>query len=121
MDNGIEAKGTLNNTKTPSRIKRSGYRKFEVSGTVLFENDTEADIFRAQTEQRFTIGTMGQPCSSGYNCKLDFDFPSVRYNEFAPQIGGPGLIEVAFTGSAKYNAGSATACAITLINSQSAY
>jgi hypothetical protein len=47
--------------------------------------------------------------------------PNMIYDEFKPVADQPGQLEVQFTGTAEYNAGSGTAIEVTLINSHSAY
>jgi hypothetical protein len=121
LSNNLEAKGTLDGNKTPNRIKRAGFRTIEISGTMLFLNDTEFDKFRAQTEQRLVVTVTGQAVSSGYNAYLSMDFPSVRYNEFPQNIGGPGQVEVPFTATAKYNSGSGHMAKFSMQNTLTQY
>lgn len=121
MMNALEAKGTLNGTKTPARVKRSGFRSVELSGNILFENETEFDLYRNKTNQAVVIDVQGGAISSGYNAEIKFDIPRVKYREFPANIGGPGMIEVGFTADCLYHSTSATAIEITLVNSQTAY
>lgn len=122
FNNNLEAKGTLDGTKTANRIKRTTFRTIEVSGTSLYVDDTELDIFRAGTEQRAAFNIDGgYEVASGYNATLLIDIPSARYNEYPPQVGGTGLNEVSFTMDAKYNAGSGTMAELQLVNSQPSY
>jgi len=121
MMNALEAKGTLNGTKIPARIKRSGFRSIELSGNILFENETEFDLYRNKTNQAVTIDVQGGEISSGYNAEIKFDIPRVKYREFPVNIGGPGMMEVGFTADCLYDATSATAIEVTLVNSQTAY
>ncbi len=113
--NALEAKCTLDGTKYPNRIKRSGYRTITIAGTVLFTNQTEVDLFRAQTKQRLVITAAVNSNS------IELDFPSVRYDEFPVNIGGMGMIEVGFSATAKYNSGSGTIFEGTIVNSQETY
>ena len=121
MNNNLEGKGTLDNTKTFNRIKRGGFRTIEVSGTILFVDDDEFDQWRNQAAQPAVMTVTGQEISSGYNAEFKADFPEMRYNEFPVNIGGPGMIEVGFGAAAKYNADSATMAEFTLVNTQAAY
>lgn len=121
FNNNLAAKGTLDGTKLPNRIKRDGFRTIEVAGTMLFVDDTEFDIYRNQTRQRHVITVEGQECASGFNTKLEIDLPSVFYTAFPPNISGPGLIEASFTGKAKYLSGSGTIGKFTLVNSLATY
>lgn len=110
--NNLEGKGTLNGSKFFNRIKRGGFRTIEVSGTILFTNQTESDAFRNQTERRLVITTKQGSQS------MIIDIPSLRYTAFPVNIGGPGQIEVGFSGSAKYNSSSGTMIAITTTTSE---
>jgi len=121
LTNNLAAKGTLNGTKYANRIKRDGYRTVEIAGTMLFIDDTEFDLYRAQTKQAFVVNVAGQACSSGYNTAILIDMPEVIYTAFPPNIAGPGQIEAAFTGKAKYCVGSATAVKFTLTNTLATY
>ena len=121
LNNNLAAKGTLDGTKLPNRIKRDGFRTIEVAGTALFISDTEFDIYRNQTRQEYIINVAGQACSSGYNTALEIALPSVFYTAFPPNIGGPGLIEASFTGKAKYLSTSGTIARFTLTNTLATY
>jgi hypothetical protein len=119
--NNLEAKGTLNGTKTPSRIKRSDYRVVEVSGTVLVEDDTMKDDYRSKTTKRVVLCSAGQNVSSGYPANLIIDIPSFRFAEYPDNIEGPTLMEAGFSAEAKYNTGSATMIKFSLTNTLSTY
>lgn len=121
LNNNLEAVGTLDTTKKPNRIKRTSYRTVEISGAMLFEDDTELDLFRAQTEHRWLITVTGQEVSSGYNAELIIDIPSFRYVTYPPNISGPGLLEVPFQGTAEYNSGSGHEIKFTNVNTVSQY
>ena len=121
LNNNLEAKGTLDGTKLPNRIKRAGFRTIEIAGTMLFINDTEFDIYRNQTRQEFIITVTGQAVSSGYNASLEIDLPSVIYTAFPPNIAGPGLIESSLTGKAKYSSTSGTIARFVAVNTLATY
>ena len=116
VNNNLEATYTIDGTKYPNRIKRSGFRTIEVSGTILFISQAEADIFTGQTQRRVVISTQ-----QGSHF-MEVDIPSFRYESFPVNIGGPGQIAVGFSGKAKYNAGSGTAIKVTTkVTSLSSY
>jgi len=121
MANNLEGRGTLDGTKKFNRIKRAGFRTIDVSGTILFVDDAEFDKWHGQTTQKTVITVTGQAITSGYNGTFEADIPTMRYSEFPVNIGGPGMIEVGFAASAKYNTGSATMAKFTLVNTQSVY
>lgn len=107
LNNNLEATNTLNGSKYPNRIKRAGKRTIEISGTILFISEAEANIFRAQTERRLVVTS-----KQGSN-QIELDIPSMRYSTYPVNMGGPGQIAVGFTAAAKYNTGSGTAIKIT--------
>jgi hypothetical protein len=121
MNNRLIGKGTLDGTKTANRVKRDGFRMLEISGTLLFEDDTQFDNFRNATEQRLVVTIEGQDVASGYPAKFEADIPSMRFNEHPVNIGGPGLIEASFTAEARYNSGSGHMVKFTVVNSQPLY
>lgn len=120
-DNALEAKGTLDGTLVPARILRNGVRKLEISGTIITEDDTQLDCFRANTAQRLVINVAGQNVSSGYPALLKIDVPSMIYTEWPDNIGGPGLREVSFKAEADYNEGSGTMVTFTIQNTRASY
>ena len=120
LNNNLEAKHTICGEKTASRIKRTSFQSFEISGTIFFEDDVQFDKFRSQEQQRLVQTLVGQEITS-YSTEMTIDIPSFRLTEYAPPREGPGEIEVSFTGMAEYNSGSGTAIEITLTNTQTAY
>jgi len=52
---------------------------------------------------------------------LRIDLPQVVYDAFPVNIGGPGIVEAAFTGHAEYKTTSLGASLFTLVNTQAAY
>lgn len=122
IDDALEAMHTLNGSKYPARIKRTGFRSIEVSGTLKFDDQVEYQNFLAQNEYRLVASFRGTTeVQSGYYEELIIDIPSLRYSEIKPSAGGVGEMDIGFTGMAKYNAGSGTAITITLANTQAAY
>ena len=122
INENLEAMHTLNNTKYPSRVKRTGNRSIEVGGTVIFDDQTEYQKFISQSEQSFKVSFAGPVnVGSGGTDKIEFDIPLLRYTEFKPTAAGAGKTEVSFTASAKYSTTSATSIAITLTNTQTVY
>ncbi len=118
--NALEAKNTLDGTKTPNRIKRNGFRTLEISGTLLFVNQTEVDNFLNQTRQRLIVTATGQDVG-GENAVLKIDVPKMNYSAFPVNIGGAGLIEVGFSAKAEFDETSNYLSEITLINTEAAY
>jgi hypothetical protein len=122
LDEALENKYTLNASKTPSRTKRSGRRTMSVGGTLIFDTQSEYQQFLSQTERNLTVHMRGATAvQSGYYETLTITVPLFRYVEFKPVAGGPGKLEVGFSGKGVYSTTSATMLAITLANTQAAY
>lgn len=122
LEESIQSYHTLNNSKYPSRLKRSGFRTVSVAGTILFDNQNEFQEFISQNERelvmRFTNNTEIQ---SGYYEVCEIKLPLMRYEESKPTAEGPGLIEMSVTARGKYSVTSATALQISLTNTQATY
>lgn len=122
LDNALEGKHTLNNAKTPSRVKRAGRRTLAIGGTLVFDTQDEYQQFISQSERNLTLHLVGAAdITSGYNEGLTVIVPLLRYVEFKPVAGGPGAIEVSISGKGVYSVTSATALQVTLVNTQTGY
>ncbi len=120
--NSLVAKQTLMAGKYPDRIKRNAARTVDVSGTILFDNQTDLQNFISQTQQRLTVQVTGTSnVQSGYNESLTIDVPSLLITDFPQGIQNAGELAVAFKGAGAYNVGSGCACAITLVNTRAGY
>lgn len=122
LDEGLEAQHTLNNSKYPSRIKRTAFRNVSVDGTIKFDNQDEYQKFVDQSERELIMHfTNGTEVQSGYPEAVTLKLPLMRYEAHEPTAEGPGLIEATITGRGKYSTTSATALEITVYNDQAAY
>lgn len=122
VDETIEAMHTLSGSKFPSRNKRTGFRTMSINGTLKFDNATEFQSFLDQDERELIVHFEGTVAvQSGYNNSLTLKVPLLRYVEFKPVAGGPGEIEVGFSGKGVYSTTSATAFQAVLANGQSGY
>lgn len=122
VDESLENIHTLNGSKFPSRTKRSGFRTVSISGTLVFDDQTEYQKFIAQSEQSLVLTmTTGTQIQSGYFESLTVKAPLMRYTEFPINAGGPGKIEVGFTSKGNYSTTSATALEMVLVNTKAAY
>lgn len=118
----LTAKQTLTAGKYPDRIKRNAARQVDVSGTILFDNQTDLQNFISQTAQRLTVSATGVlAVQSGYNESLTIDVPSFLITDFPQGVPGPGELAVSFKGAGTYNVGSACTCAITVVNTRAGY
>lgn len=122
VNENIEAMHTLNGSAYPSRNKRTAQRTIEVSGTYVFDDQTEYQKFKDQTEQSLIVSFAGPTeIASGYLDLVTLNMPALRYTELKPVAGNTGKIEASFTASAKYLSTSATALEVTLRNLQAGY
>lgn len=122
LNENLEAMHTLGATKTPSRIKRTGFRTVEISGTIKFDDAVEYQAFLDQSEREMIMHFEGTTAvQSGYNEACTITLPSLRIIELKPAAGGPGEIEVGITAKGVYNTNSATSMQVELRNGQSGY
>ncbi len=122
MESALEAQHTNNNSKYPSRIKRTGWRTISVEGTLAFDSRDEYQQYLAQSERSMVVHFEGvTELSSGYNESLTIKLPSMRYEDFPVNAGGPGQIDASFSGKGKYNVNSATAMEIIHVSTFDSY
>jgi len=122
VDEALEAQHTLSGSKYPSRIKRTGMRTIEVSGTIKFDSQTEYQAFLAQSERSMVMTLTGPTeIQSGYYETLTIKTPALRWRELKPVVGGPGQIEASVSGTGKYLTTSATALEMVLVNTLAGY
>jgi hypothetical protein len=118
VNNALEGRATLNATREISRVRRNGDRTFPINVTYDLIDLTEYNTFRGQQERVAKIDLIGESISGAYNFKLTVDIPKFRYTAFPINVGNG---QVQAVGSAKYDAASAHAMKITLINTKSGY
>jgi len=121
MNNNVTAKPVLDGTKTPGRNKRDGMRSYEISGTAYFDNDDEYTNWRNHTSQRFFVHMKGSTISTSQSNAITIDIPSMVWDAYPVNMGGPGEIEVSFTGKGYYSPTSACAITITTVNTKAGY
>ena len=121
MNNKLKPMFFLNGLRTPGRILRGDKRTIDISGTTVYMNDTQADIFRAQTAQALVINARGQSLTTSQWADFFIRIPQMRYTTYPANIAGPGLIEVGYSGVAKYDESSATMIEFTMQNTRSGY
>jgi len=115
QDNKLQAKHTVDGSKTPDRIKRSDARDISIAGTLIFDDQTHVNTFIAQSTQQMLFSLKGMSLvQSGYYEQVTIDVPSLRFTEMPVVVAGAGEIEVSFKAAATYNVGSGTAIAYTL-------
>jgi hypothetical protein len=100
----MAAHGALHGSQTPRHIKREGFRSVEVSGTMVFTNQTRFNDFINQTEHVLRAFTESRTeVQSGYKGYIDVNVRAFRFTEYPIVNQGPGLIKVAFQGMAAFD------------------
>lgn len=121
-DGALSAMHTLNNSKYPARVKRTGFRTISVDGTLKFDTQSEYQQFISQSERELIVHCKGvTEIQSGYYESITVKLPLMRYEEAAPTAEGPGQIEMAVTARGKYSVTSGTGLEITHVSTQVAY
>ena len=121
LTNPIEGVPTLNGEKTEAKLKRSGFRTVTVAGDQDFSNQTQSDIFKAQTRQRFLFTLTGGDIGGSKNNELTIDIPQTNYTAFSFPIGGAGRITASYDGNGEYDTSSSYSVRFTLQNTQASY
>lgn len=121
INENASAKWNLKTDRNPDRVKRDSKRTIRVSGTLRFDDQTEYDHFISNSAQQLVIHLKGQTeIQSGYYDELTIDIPKFVYLSYPIPL-SQGETEVSFDGKADYHAGSGTAIAVTLQNTQANY
>ncbi len=118
MNNRLQAVHVLGTSATPAAIKRTG--PVEVNGqmTLLFQSNSLMADFLAQPERQLLLNftsTVASPAG------LKIDIPNLRITDYAPAIGGAGLVEVPISWVADFAVGSGYQVEYTLTNTAPAY
>jgi hypothetical protein len=122
FDEKIEATYTHDTKKYPRYLKRSDFRSVEVSGTLIYTNQTEFQKFVGYNTEKIVINFLSATqIQSGYNERFQVILPAFRYTDFKPLNTGPGLIKVGFTGEAEYSVDSAAMFDCRIWNTQAVY
>lgn len=120
-ENNIEGVDLLDNTALITKFKRTGFRNFNLSGVLNYDTQVEYNAFRNATLQKVVINIAGTSVDSGVNSELRIDMPSLKYTSYPVNADGPGRMSASWEGVAKYNAGSASAIELTLVNTRENY
>lgn len=114
--NNLETVGTLANKRFPHKIRRAGFMQPRFEMVVSFEDLTNLNRFRNQTEVAMALH-FARANSFG----LTIDIPRAIYTAFPTGVGGRGRQTATITGMMRYHAGSGTALEMKLQTTQSAY
>ncbi len=109
LDNQIEGLPALNASAEIARVKRNGFQMVRLSGTMTFEDQTEKDIFIAETEQAVLLNF-----TKADSFSLLVDIPRFVYSTYPDQMSGRDRLTVDFEGIGRYHTGSSSAIRISL-------
>lgn len=118
IEQPIEGVIMLDGTRQINRFVRTNPTVVRVRGRVDFQDLTEFNAFKNQTQRRMLL-TLGTAAGSGPY--MTVDVPKLLYNTFPAQISGPGRIGVDFEASGEYDTSSSYAIRITLVNTVVSY
>jgi hypothetical protein len=121
FDNRLAAQYTLSGGKTPRRVVREAPQTVAIEGTLVLQDQVLFQQFLDQSEKRLLLSFEGPQVASGTCARLTLDVPRLRFTEFAPQLAGPGQVEVGFTAQGVYDATSGYALRATLVNTLAGY
>jgi hypothetical protein len=105
----------LDGTRMVNRFVRNGPTAIRVSGTLDFQDLTEFNAFKTQTQRRLLVNLAPAVASGPY---MLIDIPKMLYTTFPANIGGPNRISVGFQGTGEFDTTSSYAIRITLTNTQ---
>lgn len=122
VDEQASTRHVLQTSRDPARVKRDGRRQVRVNGTVRFSDQTEYDLFLAQTTQELKLTLTGTvEIQSGYYDVLGIDIPAFKYLAYPVEFADPSELQVSFEGKGDYHTGSGTSIAFTLVNTQATF
>lgn len=121
VKNELDARPTLDGTRTINRIMRNGKRSFPIKLTVELADLTEYNLFIAQNEVPLQIKLVGALIASTYNYTFQVDMNKFHFNAFPINVSGSGVITAVLDGWAEYDPTSSYAAKFTLINTKTAY
>jgi hypothetical protein len=115
FNNQLEGIPTLSLRDTVYKIRRSGAPTMEFSMTIGFEDITELEAFRQQSETSISFNVT----NGSYATR--FDLPRVVYTAFPTGMGGGGRQMAEITGTARYHQGSGTAFELAMNTTVGSY
>lgn len=122
IDEQASPRWSLKTSRDPDRVKRDGRRQIRVTGTVKFTDQTEYDLFLAQTTQELKIHMQGvTEIQSGYYDSLTITLPQFKYLSYPLETPDESERQISFEGKGEYHTGSGTSIEIVLVNTQASY
>jgi hypothetical protein len=122
ITNNVEGVMTLNQSREVTKMRRNGYRTFNLQYTIDFDGTlSQYNDFINGTERSMDIVLTGGIIEDALPFKLTLTMPKVRYAAFPVNVGNPNRITVQVAAMAKYNQASGYALRAALQNSVAAY
>ncbi len=116
INNNLQGIGTLNLSSDIGKIRRNGHQMISVNGSIAFDDVTEYDNFKNQTEQRLAVSM-----TKANSFQMVIDIPKMVYTSFPLGIPGSNRLLVNFNGKGFYHSGSGNAIKVTLTTVKSNY
>lgn len=116
IGNNLEGVGTLSNKRTIHKIRRAGFFAPRFTISAAFEDVTNFERFRNQTEVPIKVH-FARATSYG----ITFDIPRAIFTAFPTGVSGRGRQNVEITGMCRWHVGSATSLTVTLLSSVNSY
>ena len=119
-NNNLEQFWTHAGSKSPQRIRRTGFVEVTVEATILMTTAVHShlhSLFLAKSENQILINYHGITSPGS----IRFDMPQARTNTYAWNIAGPGQIEATMQFMAKFDETSSYLVEYTLTNSVPSY
>ena len=111
IDNQLEGIPALNNSAEIARFRRTGSQIIRAAGSFAFENITDYERFKNETEIALLMNFTRADSFS-----MLIDLPRFIYTAWPTGIGDRGRQVISFDGMARYHVGSASALEFTLTN-----
>ncbi len=116
IDNQLEGIPSLNAASTIAKVRRTGSQTIRFSGSAAFEDITDYERFKAETEiavlANFTLAN---------SFSMLIDLPRLIYSAWSTGMGDRGRQVVSFEGMARYHVGSASALRMQVTNVNSGF
>ena len=122
INNNISGKPLINGTKNVARLSRDGRVEVDITGTMMFDDLSEYNVFLDGTERSAQIKfTSPIEIATGSAATLTVDIPCFRYETFPLGTNQAGEYEVAFGATAEYSLTSSYSVQVTLVNTVENY
>ena len=112
ISNNLEQIYTLSTTHNPQRIKRTAQVNIELTGTAVFENDSNFNAFLSNIEYDFNLSM-----ANADNSIFEVSIPNLQIIDYNSNRTEYGLIRLDFTAEAFFNQGSSSVIGVSIQSS----